>query len=60
MQGNHAHEDYEYPVVEWQYYLLAKQFGWTPTQVDEQPAYLLDWLMAIAAMQNVIEAERAK
>jgi hypothetical protein len=58
MQGNQAHEDFDYPVVEWQYYLLAKKFGWTPTQVDEQPAYLVDWLMAIAATDDAVSAER--
>lgn len=29
------------------YYQCAKEFGWTPEQVDEQPVYFLDWILAI-------------
>lgn len=36
-----------YPDEQFYYYTFAKEFGWTPTQIDEQPVYLLDWLMAI-------------
>lgn len=28
--------------------MFADKFGWTPNQVDEQPAILMDWLLAIA------------
>lgn len=28
-------------------YRLAKTFGWTPLEIDEQPAVTLDWLLAI-------------
>jgi hypothetical protein len=34
---------------EYRTYRLARMFGWTPTQIDEQPAALLDWLLMIDA-----------
>jgi hypothetical protein len=58
MKGNQPHPDFDYPIHEWQYYLLAKKFGWTPQEVDEQPAYLVDWLIAIGAVDDEIAAER--
>jgi hypothetical protein len=39
-------------------FLLADRFGWTPLEIMEQPAYLLDWMLAMAAMKNEIEAEQ--
>lgn len=41
-----------YPDAEFAYYTFAKEFGWTPTEVDEQPAYLLDWLLLIHGEVN--------
>jgi hypothetical protein len=58
MKGNQPHPDFDYPFSEWHYYLLAKKFGWTPMQVDEQPAALLDWLVAISTVDDEIAAER--
>jgi hypothetical protein len=37
---------------------LAKTFGWTPTEIDEQPAALLDWLLVIDGV--VRKAEEAR
>jgi hypothetical protein len=58
LQGNERHEDLDYPDREWRYFVLAEKFGWTPQQVDEQPAALLDWLIAIAGVKSEVEAEK--
>jgi hypothetical protein len=44
--------------LEWQYFVLAERFGWTPTQVDEQPAYLLDWMVAILSVTEEVKASK--
>lgn len=31
------------------YYVCAEKFGWTPNEVDEQPAVKVDWVLAIAS-----------
>ena len=36
--------------------MLADRFGWTPLQVDEQPAVLLDWLLAIGEVVDEVKA----
>jgi hypothetical protein len=41
---------------EWRDYQLAKVFGWTKTQIDEQPAEWLDWMLAIHMEVNEHEA----
>ena len=38
--------------------MLADRFGWTPLQVDEQPAAMVDWLVAIAGVVDEVKAER--
>jgi hypothetical protein len=40
--------------------LSAKEFGWTPTEVDEQPAALVDWLLAIASMVKQVQNDKNK
>ena len=40
------------------YYLAADKFGWTPSQVDEQPAVLLDWILSIAGVINEVQNEK--
>jgi hypothetical protein len=40
--------------------VFAERFGWTPQQVDEQPAYLLDWLLGIAIVNDEAKAEQTK
>lgn len=39
-------------------YRLAKTFGWTLTEIDEQPAVGLDWLLAIDDAYQKVEGER--
>jgi hypothetical protein len=34
-----------------------KEFGWTPLEVDEQPAGTLDWLLAISAIVKKVESD---
>lgn len=38
-------------------YRLAKTFGYTPLEIDEQPAAVLDWLLAIDAAYQAAENE---
>ena len=56
--GSSRSDDLEYPDEQYQYYLCAKTFGWTINEVDEQPAFLATWLMAIAEMENEVSNER--
>ena len=58
LAGHERHEAFSYPDDEFLYYLAAEKFGWTPSQVDEQPAYLLDWILAIANVHEEVRAEQ--
>lgn len=40
------------------YYIAAKEFGWTPLELDEQPAVIVDWIVAIATASSEAESER--
>jgi len=40
--------------------MLADRFGWTPTEVDEQPAILLDWLIGISGIVEEVKADKLK
>lgn len=60
MSGGQRHEAMTYPDEEYEYYLFARKFGWTPTQVDEQPAVLMDYLRAISIAADEVEAELNK
>jgi hypothetical protein len=60
LQGNQRHEDFDYPDEQWMYFLLAERFGWTPAQVDEQPAVLIDWLLSIGTIVDEVKAESYK
>lgn len=57
MSGRERPEGVSYPDQEYLYYFVAEKFGWTPTEFDEQPAYLADWLIAIS---NVVEEVKAE
>jgi hypothetical protein len=37
--------------------VLAERFGWTPTQVDNEPAAMMDWMLAIANVAKEVEIE---
>lgn len=59
MQGGQAHRDFDYPDAEWLYFILAERFGWTPTQVDEQPAATLDWIIAIGNIVDEVKKNQS-
>jgi hypothetical protein len=40
--------------------MLAKNFGWTKQQIDEQPAVWLDWMVSIHGVIAELENEAAK
>jgi len=37
--------------------MLAKQFGWTKQQIDEQPAVWLDWMLTLSGLWAEVENE---
>jgi hypothetical protein len=39
---------------------LAKEYGWTPQQVDEQDADLIDWLVGIMGIEAEIQEDHHK
>ena len=57
LAGRERHEAFSYPDEQFLYYLAAEKFGWTPNEVDEQPAYLLDWILAISNAHEEVKAE---
>jgi hypothetical protein len=40
--------------------VCAKEFGWTPLETDEQPAYLVDWIISISAIVKEVENDSNK
>ena len=50
----------EYPDKYWEYYVCAKEFGWTPEQVDNQPMHKIAWVMAINNISTEVENERER
>jgi hypothetical protein len=40
---------------EYRDYQLAREFGWTKAEIDEQPAVWLDWLLAIHSVARQAE-----
>jgi len=60
LEGGERHEAFTYPDEEWLYFICAKDFGWTPQQVDEQPAALLDWIIAISSLVKQVESDNIK
>lgn len=57
MQGNTVNPDLEYPVEEYNYWLFADRYGWLPSQVDKEPAYLMEWILAIGNLKLEVERE---
>lgn len=55
LQGNERHEGFTYPDEEFFYYLCAKDFGWTVTETDEQPAALVSWMVAISSVVEEVK-----
>lgn len=42
------------------YFFFAERFHWTPEQVDNMPAWLLDRLPAVAAIHDEIAEDRQR
>ena len=59
-QGSSRADDLDYPDLEYQYYLCAKEFGWTIKEFDEQPAYMATWVMAITQLAKEVENGRER
>ena len=59
IQNGSRADDLDYPDEEFCYYVCAERFGWTPQQVDEQPAYMLEWLVNIAGAMEEIKQEKS-
>jgi hypothetical protein len=58
LEGKERHEAFTYPDDEWSYYVAAEKFGWTINEIDEQPAYLFDWLVAISIAVDEVKAKK--
>lgn len=56
LKGGEADDRYPIP-DEWRDYILATKFGWTKSQIDEQPAVWLDWMINIG---STVESAKAK
>lgn len=41
-------------------YRIARVFGWTRDQIDDQPAVWLDWLLAIDGKWREAEADAGR
>jgi hypothetical protein len=50
----------EYPDRYWEYYVCAKQFGWTPDEVDNQSMVKIAWVLAIHNAVVEVENERER
>ncbi len=57
LKGNQRSDEFDYPDAEWRYFYFAERFGWTPAQVDDQPAVLLDWLQGIGGIVDQVKSE---
>jgi hypothetical protein len=55
LEGKRREETLNYPDQEYFYYVCAKEFGWTITETDEQPAALVDWLISIHNVVRQVE-----
>jgi hypothetical protein len=49
-----------YPDYEFLVHRIASAYGWTPQQIDEVDAHLLDWLIAIQGVEAEIREEEQK
>jgi hypothetical protein len=56
LKGNEADSRFPSPPELREYY-LAKKFGWTKQQIDEQPAVWLDWMLQIDGVYESVVAE---
>lgn len=50
----------DYPDWPYLYHRLAKEYGWTPREVDEVDAETLDWMLGIQKIENELQDEHRK
>ena len=60
MQGNSPHADLDYPIEEYRFWQFADRYGWLPSQVQNESAYYLDWILAIGSLKNEVESEQSR
>jgi len=60
LAGGQRHEDFVYPDEQFYYFQFASRFGWTPDQVDDLPAAMAEWLLAIGSVVDRVQAERSE
>ena len=60
LEGQRRIEGRSYPDFEYLYHRFAKEYGWTPQQVDAQDAELIDWLVAIMGIESEIQEDHQK
>lgn len=48
------------PPDAWREYLIASTFGYTPVEIDSQPAVRLDWLLACHGVVEQFKADKQK
>jgi len=58
LQGFEIRDEAKYPEAEYRYFTFAKEFGWTPDQVDCASAVTLDWMMQFLRVNSEVENER--
>jgi hypothetical protein len=51
---------FTYPDEEFFYWACAKKFGWTPNEVDEQPASIVEWVLSINSAIDEVKAEMSR
>jgi hypothetical protein len=49
-----------YPDKYLEYYICAKEFGWTPDQVDNTPADKFAWILAINEIVAEVNGDGSK
>jgi len=55
LEGQDRTPGAQYPDEEYIYYICAKEFGWTISETDEQPAATLDWVLSIHNIVKQVE-----
>lgn len=55
LEGKRREPSLNYPDKEFLYYFCAKEFGWTIEETDNQPAQMLDWVIAIAGIVKEVQ-----
>ena len=57
LEGKRRDDSLIYPDQEFLYYFCAKEFGWTIEETNNQPAQMLDWVLAIAGFVKEVQRD---